>query len=170
MTITYYDDGAVEVTSDLIRVHGRAYRLAELDRVWHERGRRSWGVLVGRGALLTAIVGPLIAAALGILIALRLNAPTTVTIAIVGVSVLVGLAVGPVADLLLEYVDRSYNRGAHPLELWVRWRGRPLRLLQSRDALEFGKIYRAVQRAAESAAPAARGATSDRPSASARPR
>lgn len=149
MMITYYDDGPVTVTSELIRVDGRAYRLTELDQIWHERGRRSWAVLFGRSALLAAIVGPLVAAALGILIALRLDTSTTVTIAIVGCSALIGLAVAPTADLLLEYVDRSYARGAHPLELWVRWRGRPLRLLQTRDALEFGKIYRAVQRAAE---------------------
>lgn len=155
MAITYYDRAAVTVTSELIRVGGRAYRLAELDQIWHERGRRSWAVLFGRSALLAAIVGPLVAAALGIMIALRLDASTTVTIAVVGFSALVGLAVGPVADFLLEYVDRSYARGAHPLELWVRWRGRPLRLLCSRDALEFGKIYRAVQRAAERSSGAA---------------
>lgn len=149
MTITYYDHAAVTVTSELIRVGGRAYRLSELDRVWHERGRRSWTVLFGRGALLAAIVGPLVAAVLGIMVALRLDTSTTVTIAIVGASALAGLAVVPAADFLLEYVDRSYARGARPLELWVRWRGRPLRLLQSRDALEFGKIYRALQRAVE---------------------
>lgn len=151
MTITYYDAGAVTVTSELIRVGGQAYRLAELDRIWHERSGRSWTVLFGRSALLAAIVGPLLAAVLGILVALRLAASPTVTLAIVGFSALLGLAVAPVADFLLEYVDRSYTRGARSLELWVRWRGRPLRLLQSRDALEFGKIYRAVQRAAERA-------------------
>lgn len=151
MMITYYDHGPVTVTSELIRVGGQAYRLSELDRIWHERGRRSWSVLFGRSALLAAVIGPLVAAALGIMVAVRLDASTTVTIAIVGFSILLGLSVAPAADLLLEYVDRSYARGAHPLELWVRWRGRPLRLLQSRDALEFGKIYRAVQRAAERA-------------------
>lgn len=152
MAITYYDSATVTVTSELLRVGGRAYRLCELEQVWHERGERSWAALAGRGALLAAIGGPLVAAALGIIIAVRLDASATATIAVVGVSVLVGLAVGPTADLVLEYVDRSYTRGAHPLELWVRWRGRPLRLLRSRDALEFGKIYRAVQRAAEQAA------------------
>lgn len=149
--ITFYDSATVTVTSELVRVGGRAFRLSELDQVWHERGRRSWSVLAGRGALFAAIAGPVVAATLGVVAALRLDASVTVTIAIVGFSALVGLAVAPVADFLLEYVDRSYARGAHPLELWVRWRGRPLRLLQSRDALEFGKIYRAVQRAAERA-------------------
>lgn len=155
MTITYYDNAAVTVTSELIRVGGQAYRLSELDRVWHERGRRSWSVLAGRSALLAAIAGPLVAAVLGILAAFRLDASVAGKAAVVGSSVLIGLAVGPIADLVLEYVDRSYDRGTRPLELWVRWRGRPLRLLQSRDALEFGRIYRAVQRAAEYANPPA---------------
>lgn len=155
MAITYYDNAAVTVTSELIRIGGQAYRLSELDRVWHERGRRSWSVLAGRSVLLAAIAGPLVAAVLGIVAAFRLDTSVAVQAAVVGSSVLIGLAVGPVADVLLEYVDRSYARGTRPLELWVRWRGRPLRLLHSSDALEFGRIYRAVQRATEYANPPA---------------
>jgi hypothetical protein len=148
MTI-FYDDGAVRVTSESLRIGPHAYPLAEFGQVWHERGRRSWGVLANRSALLMVIIGPLVAAVLGIVVALRLHTSPTVTIAIVGASILLGLAVGPVADLLLEHVDSTYTRGSHPLEIWAQWRGAPVRLLYTRDAMRFGKIYRALQRAME---------------------
>ena len=123
--ITYYDDRSVQVTSTAVRVDGRAYQLAEISLVWHRRGTRSWRVLVGRGAIGAALAGPLVAAVLGIGVAVWLHRSPTVTIAIVGASVLVGLAVGPVADFLFEHLDRSYARGSRQLEMWARWRGQP---------------------------------------------
>jgi hypothetical protein len=95
------------------------------------------------------MVGPLVAAAIGIMIAVLLHSSVTVTIAIVGVSCLVGLAAGPLADVLLELMDRSYARGDRTLEIWATWRGRPVLLLATGDALRFGQIYRALQRALE---------------------
>ncbi|MEH0974004.1 DUF6232 family protein [Micromonospora sp. CPCC 205546] len=151
--ITYYDDRSVQVTSAAVRVDGRTFRLADISMVWHRRGSRSWRVLAGRGAIGAALAGPLVAAALGIALALWLDRSLTVTVAIVGASALVGLAVGPVADFLFEHLDRSYTRGSRQLEIWVRWRGQPVRLLCTRDALRFGQIYRAVQRAAEAGQP-----------------
>ncbi|MFC3504911.1 DUF6232 family protein [Micromonospora krabiensis] len=153
--ITYYDDRSVRVTSTAVRVDGRTFPLAEITMVWHRRGSRSWRVLAGRGAIGAAMAGPLVAAALGLALAIRLGRSPTVTIAIVGASVLVGLAVGPVADFLFEHLDRSYARGSRQLELWARWRGQPVRLLSTRDALRFGQIYRAVQRAVEQGQPTA---------------
>ncbi|MGI5213521.1 DUF6232 family protein [Plantactinospora sp. CA-290183] len=150
MTI-YYQDRAVRITSEAIRVGGRAYPLAEVGRVWHVRGARSWGAVAGRGALLAAIAGPLAAAALGILLAVRLHTSLTVTIGIVGFSILLGLAVAPAADYLLEHVDRSYTRGSHQREIWVQWRGGPVRLIRTGDAMRFGRIYRALERAVEQA-------------------
>ncbi|MEV5692243.1 DUF6232 family protein [Micromonospora globbae] len=147
--VTYYDDRSVQVTSTAVRVDGRTFPLAEISMVWHRRGSRSWRVLAGRGAIGAAMAGPLVAAVLGIALAIRLDRSPTVTVAIVGVSVLVGLAVGPVADFLFEHLDRSYARGSRQRELWVRWRGRPVQLLCTGDALRFGQIYRAVQRAVE---------------------
>ncbi|MEV7328810.1 DUF6232 family protein [Micromonospora sp. NPDC093244] len=152
--ITYYDDRSVQVTSTAVRVDGRSYPLAEITMVWHRRGTRSWRVLVGRGAIGAALAGPLIAAVLGIAVAVWLHRSPTVTIAIVGASVLVGLAVGPVADFLFEHLDRSYARGSRQLEMWARWRGQPVRLLRTGDSLRFGQIYRAVQRAVEHTNPA----------------
>lgn len=148
--VTYYSDKSVQITSDAIRVGGRAYPLRELARVWHRRGERSWRAVAGRGALGAAMIGPLVAAAIGIVVALQLDVSTTVTIAIVGGSCLVGLAAGPAADFLLERMDRSYARGAHSLEIWATWRGQPVLLLETGDALRFGQIYRALQRAVES--------------------
>ncbi|MET8256975.1 DUF6232 family protein [Micromonospora sp. NPDC005553] len=152
--ITYYDDRSVQVTSTTLRVDGRSYKLADITMIWHRRGTRSWRVLVGRGALGAALAGPLVAAVLGIGVAVWLHRSPTVTIAIVGASVLVGLAVGPVADFLFEHLDRSYARGSRQLEIWARWRGQPVRLLHTGDALRFGQIYRAVQRAVEHSQPA----------------
>ncbi|GAB3971404.1 DUF6232 family protein [Plantactinospora veratri] len=151
---TYYDDRTIRITSEAIRVDGRAYPLAEVARVWHVRGARSWGTLAGRGALLAGLAGPLVAAAIGIVIAVRLHTSLTATVAIVGASVLVGLAAAPIADYLLEHVDRSYARGAHRLEIWAQWRGLPVRLLSTGDALRFGQVYRALERAVEQAAAA----------------
>ncbi|WP_406036992.1 DUF6232 family protein [Micromonospora sp. NBC_00898] len=154
--ITYYDDRSVQVTSTAVRVDGRTFPLAELTMVWHRRGSRSWRVLAGRGAIGAALAGPLVAALLGIGLAVLLHRSPTVTVAIVGVSVLVGLGVGPLADFLFEHLDRSYARGARQWEMWARWRGQPVRLLRTGDALRFGQIYRAVQRAMESAPPSGR--------------
>ena len=148
--ITYYDDRSVQVTSTAVRVDGRSYPLAELTTVWHRRGDRSWRVLAGRGAIGAALAGPLVAAVLGIALAVWLQRSAAVTVAIVGISVLVGLAVGPLADFLFEHLDRSYARGSREMEMWAQWRGRPVRLLHTRDAMRFGQIYRAVQRAMES--------------------
>ena len=148
--ITYFDDRSVQVTSAAVRVDGRTYPLAELTTVWHRRGERSWRVLAGRGAIGAAMAGPLVTAVLGIGLAVWLQRSAVVTIAIVGISVLIGLAVGPVADFLFEYLDRSYARGSREMEMWAEWRGRPVRLLHTRDAMRFGQIYRAVQRAMES--------------------
>ncbi|WP_435204534.1 DUF6232 family protein [Micromonospora sp. bgisy143] len=152
--ITFYDDRSVRVTSTAVQVDGRSYPLAEITMVWHRRGSRSWRVLAGRGAIGAALAGPLVAAVIGIGVAVWLHRSPTVTIAIVGASVLVGLAVGPVADFLFEHLDRSYARGSRQLEIWARWRGQPVRLLRTGDALRFGQIYRAVQRAMDATQPA----------------
>jgi hypothetical protein len=149
--ITYYDDRSVQVTSTAVRVDGRTFPLAEISVVWHRQGSRSWRVLAGRGAIGAALAGPAAAAVLGVALAIWLRPSPVVMLAVVGASVLVGLGVGPLADVLFEHLDRSYDRGSRELEMWARWRGQPVRLLRSGDALRFGQIYRAVQRAMENA-------------------
>jgi xanthosine utilization system XapX-like protein len=145
--ITYYRDPEVLVTSTGVRMAGREYRVADFTRVWHTRGRRSWGRVAGRGALALAIVTPVLVGALGILVALLIDASASTTIALVGGGVLVGLAAAPLADVLLEAVDRSYDRGSRSLEIWGRVRGSDVLLLHTDDAQRFGRIYRALQRA-----------------------
>jgi hypothetical protein len=51
--------------------------------------------------------------------------------------------------VLLERVDRSYDRGSRCLEIWGRVRGRDVLLLRTDNAQRFGQIYRALQRALE---------------------
>ena len=147
--ITYYKDPDVLVTSSGVRMGERAYRLGDFVQVWHTRGRRSWGRLVGRGALGLAILAPIAVGAVGILIALAIDASAGTTIALIGGGVLVGLGAAPLADVLLEFVDRSHDRGSRDLEIWGRVRGTDVLLLRTDNAQRFGQIYRALQRALE---------------------
>jgi hypothetical protein len=145
--ITYYRDRDVLVTSTGVRMGGRNYRLGEFAQVWHKRGRRSWTAVAGRGALGLAILIPIVVGALGIGVALLIDASTGTTVALVGGGILIGLAAAPLADVLLEYVDRSYDRGSRSLEIWGRVRGSDVLLLRTDNAQRFGQIYRALQRA-----------------------
>ena len=147
--IEYYRDRTVSVTSAGVRVDGHSYRLGEFVRVWHRRGRRSWSSVAGRGALGVAMTIPLLAGLLGIVLGLSIDASAAMTIALLGGGVLLGLAALPVADVLLERMDRSYARGSRSLEIWADVRGSEVLLLRTDDALRFGQIYRALQRALE---------------------
>ncbi|HEX5598439.1 MAG TPA: DUF6232 family protein [Micromonosporaceae bacterium] len=146
---TFYDDRTVRITSEVIRVNGRAYPLPTLARIWPEQGAPRWGALAGRGVLGVALIAPLVAAAIGLGIAFQINAAAPIRIAIIGGCLLVGLATAPLADLLFEQLDRSYARGTRELRLWAEFRGQPVLLLQTRDALRFGQIHRALRRALE---------------------
>ena len=146
---TYYRDQQVMVTSNGVRIGDRAYRLTDFVRVWHRRGRRSWSIVAGRSALGVAMLVPLLLGALGIVVAVRIDASTATTVAVAGGAVLVGLAAMPFADLLLERMDRSYARGSHRREIWAQVGGTPVLLVDTDDALRFGQIYRALQRALE---------------------
>lgn len=148
---TYYRDGEVLITSSVVRMGGRELRLGELRQVWHKRGRRSWGAIAGRGALGLAILVPILIGALGILVAFLIDASRSTTVALVGGGVLVGLAAAPLADVLLELVDRSYDRGSRTREIWARTRTGDVLLLRTPDAARFGRVYRALQRALEPA-------------------
>lgn len=147
MDRTRYREPRVELTADGFAVDGRVIPLGELGRVWHRRGARSWRRLAGRGALVAMVVAPLVLAAATVVaaFALRLTAMTTATV--VMAAVVLGVAAVPLADLLLERVDRSYARGAREWEIWGRWRGEDVLLLRTRDQLRFGQVYRAIARA-----------------------
>ncbi|SNY11812.1 DUF6232 family protein [Paractinoplanes atraurantiacus] len=146
---TYYRDPDVWITSAGVRMNGMDLGLDDLIQVWHTRGRRSWATIAGRGALGLAILVPILLGALGIAVALLIDASTTTTIALVGGGVLVGLATLPLADVLLEQVDRSYDRGSRTREIWARTPTGKVMLLRTPDSARFGRIYRALQRALE---------------------
>ena len=148
---TYYRDAEVLITSAGVRMGGRDLPVDEVLQVWHKRGRRSFGTIAGRGAIGIAMLAPIAVGALGIVIAFLIHASVSVTVALIGGGILVGFAAAPLADVLLEHVDRSYDRGSRPLEIWARVRGGEILLLRTRDAARFGRIYRALQRALEPA-------------------
>jgi hypothetical protein len=145
--ITYYRDPEVLVTSTGIRMGGREYRLGDFAQVWHKRGRRSWGGAAGRGVLGLAMLAPVVVGLIGIAVALVIHASAATTIALIGGGILLGFAAAPLADVLLEWVDRSYDRGNRGLEIWGRTRRGDVLLLRTDNAQRFGQIYRALQRA-----------------------
>ncbi len=149
---TYYRDPEVLITSSGVRMNGRDFRLPELIQVWYTRGARSWGVIAWRGALGLSILLPLLAGGLAISVALLMDAAVITAVAWLIGGILLGLAVVPVADLLLERMDLSYDRGSRSLEIWGRVRGTDVLLLRTDDAQRFGRIYRALQRALDSGA------------------
>jgi hypothetical protein len=151
---TYYRDPEVWITSSGVHMNGQDLPLAALRQVWHRRGPRSWSAVAGRGMLALAILAPLAVGGLGIAIGLLLHAPAPITAALVGGGILIGLATVPVADLILDRIDRSYDRGSHPLEIWARTPRGAVLLLSTRDKARFGRVYRALQRAVEQPAPA----------------
>ncbi|BCJ42582.1 hypothetical protein GCM10010168_06760 [Actinoplanes ianthinogenes] len=148
---TYYRDPDVLITSSGIHMNGRDFRLPELIQVWHTKGARSWSVIAKRGAFGLTILLPLLVGALAVGLALALRIDLSHTIAMVIGGVLIGLAVVPVADLMLERVDRSYDQGSRTIEIWGRVRGGEVLLLRTTNAQRFGRIYRALQRAMEPA-------------------
>lgn len=149
---TYYRDPDVWITSTGVRMNGHDLRLGELAQVWHKSGRRSWSTIAGRGAVGLAILTPIVVGLLAVAVALVIDASTATTLALAGGGVLIGLATAPLADVLLERIDRSYDRGSRVREIWARTPAGDLLLLSTRDAARFGRIYRALQRALEPAA------------------
>jgi uncharacterized protein DUF6232 len=148
---TYYRDAEVLITSSGVRMNGRDFRLPDLLQVWYRKGARSWGVIAWRGALGLTMLLPVVAGALAVALALVIDASLFNLLALVVGGILLGLAVVPVADLLLERVDRSYDRGSRNLEIWGRVPGGEVLLLRTGDAQRFGRIYRALTRALEPA-------------------
>lgn len=146
---TYYRDPDVLITSSGVHMNGREFRLPELVEVWHTRGGRSWSVVARRGVLGLTILIPVLVGALAIGIALLVDMDVTHTLALVVGGVVVGLAAVPVADLVLDRVDRSYDAGSRTNEIWGRVRGGEVLLLRTTDAQRFGRVYRALQRAME---------------------
>jgi hypothetical protein len=147
--IIYYHDRSIHVTSEAIQVDNRVYPLDELTRVWHRREKRPWRELAGRGFWGLTYLFPFLGAALGLTVAIVLDLPFGARATIVVAAILVGLSAGPLLDPIMGKLDNSFDRGLHLHEIWVEHRGMEIRLLETRDASRFGRIYRAVQRAAD---------------------
>ncbi|MFI6262361.1 DUF6232 family protein [Micromonospora sp. NPDC051006] len=154
MTV-YYRDDVVQVTSESIRVGGHLVALADVTYVWHARGRATLGVrgrVLGRGVLVLLLsLPPLVA--LVCVVSLAWSAQDRgewrLALVILVACVVGALALTPFLELPLGWLDRSYERGNQVHELWVQHHGREELLLRIPDALRFGQIYRAVQRAVE---------------------
>jgi hypothetical protein len=143
----YYRDQDVLVTSAGVRIGGRSWPLGEFEQVWHAQGRRRLRATAGRGVLGLAMLIPLVLGGLAVAVAFSLHASRNLTLIVAFVGVLLGLASVPLADVLLDRVDRSYDRGSRSRQIWGRIRGRDVLLMQTDDAQRFGRVYRALDRA-----------------------
>ncbi|HZN73328.1 MAG TPA: DUF6232 family protein [Micromonosporaceae bacterium] len=153
--ITFYADDSVRITSAAVQVGEVSYPLGELAVVWHRRGRAAPGrlrrALLQRGALGLL---PLVPLGLGIVVvsvALRLDTAPVNRIALLVLGLLLGLLTWPSLDLALGKVDKTYDEGTKVHEIWARFRGADVLLLRTGNALRFGRVYRALQRALETA-------------------
>lgn len=151
----YYRDDAVQVTSESIHAGGQVIALADVAYVWHARGATTLAVrgrVLGRGVLVVLLsLPPLVALVCVVSLAWAAQDRGNWKLALVILAAFVvgGLALTPFLELPLGWLDRSYERGNRVHELWVQHHGREVMLLRTPDALRFGQIYRAVQRAVE---------------------
>ncbi|TDC44604.1 hypothetical protein E1258_31485 [Micromonospora sp. KC207] len=151
----YYQDDAVQVTSESIRVSGHTITLADVTYVWHARGPTTLAVrgrVIGRGVLVLLLSLPPLVALICV-VSLAWSAQDrgnwTLALIVLAACAIGALALVPFLEVPLGWLDRSYERGNRVNELWVQHHGREVMLLSTPDALRFGQIYRAVQRAVE---------------------
>ncbi|WP_428961586.1 DUF6232 family protein [Micromonospora fluostatini] len=151
----YYRDDTVQVTSESIRSGGVAIPIDEVTYVWHDRGRKTLAVrgrVIGRGVLVLLLSLPPLVALICVVSLLWSAADRgnwTTALIVLAAFAVGALALAPFLELPLTWLDRSYERGNQVHELWVQHRGHEVLLLRTPDALRFGQIYRAVQRAIE---------------------
>lgn len=152
--ITFYDDDSVRITSAAIQVGERSYALGELAVVWHRRGQKVPGrlrrALLQRGLLGLLPLAPLALATAIVVVALRMDTTPINRVALLVLAGLFGLLAWPLLDLALGRVEQTYDRGTRVHEIWARVRGTDVLLLRTGNAMRFGRVYRALQRAIES--------------------
>jgi hypothetical protein len=150
---TFYHDNAVYIGSAEFQVEDQAYRLADLELVWHRRGPRGApgvALIAGRFLRIFAVLGGIAAAGVamrGVDIA-GYDSTTVLMGAVVGVvlAATVGLFV---VEGVITLIERSYEKGGAEHQIWARHLNADVLLFSTRDKLRFGKIYRALQRAIE---------------------
>jgi Family of unknown function (DUF6232) len=141
---TYYRDDRVRVTGADLWVDGQRYALADLTYVWHCRGTpdaRTLSRRTGRWALLAAKTPVLLRFSRAVP-----NLYVRIALVIAGYAALLALT-WPLAELLLRGIDHVNVHGVVVHEIWAQWRGTEVLLLRTGDALRFGRIYRALERA-----------------------
>lgn len=157
---TLYRDDQVLVTTTLLRIDSRSWRLADLEYVWHKETRPDWRVVSRRASrgllnvllILSLFAGVIVLIAVGsaAYLELQLGFPRNTLIAVAILLLLAGLV--PLAwEWALSKVDDTYDKGDAIYEMWARTHGAEIMLLRSNDLTRFSKIYRAVQRALEEA-------------------
>lgn len=151
----YYRDDTVRITSAAIHANGHEVPISELTYVWHVRGpgtARTRSRLLGRGVLIFLFsIPPLVAmiCVLSLAYSAHDRGQWQLAALILAACVVGAFALTPFLELPLTWLDRSYERGVRVQELWVQWQGHEIMLVRTADALRFGQIYRAVQRAIE---------------------
>ncbi len=153
--VLYYRDDAVQVTSDSIRASGQIIPIDEVTYVWHQKGHTTLAVrgrVLGRGVLVLLLsLPPLVGlvCVLSLVWSAQDRGEWMPALIVLVACVVIALALTPFLEIPLSWLDRSYERGSRVHELWVQYRGQEVLLLRTPDALRFGQIYRAVQRAVE---------------------
>jgi Family of unknown function (DUF6232) len=150
---TYYQDSAVYVGSAEMEVEDRAYRLDDLQLVWHQRGPRGAhgvGIILAR---LVLIVAAVVALATGGWALRRVDLMQYSGGMVLAGAVLAIVLMGTVGLFVVEgvitLIERSYEKGTVEHQIWARVFNNDVLLFSTRDKLKFGKIYRALQRAIE---------------------
>jgi hypothetical protein len=150
---TFYRDSGVYVGSAEFQVEDQAYRLEDLELVWHRRGPRGapgMAIIAGRVALILAILA-IIAGAAAAMRGVDFSGydHTTVLVGVVVGVVLAGAVGLFVVEGVITLIERSYEKGSAEHQIWARHLDSEILLFSTRDKLRFGKIYRALQRAIE---------------------
>ena len=150
---TFYRDNAVYIGSAEFQVDDQAYRLSDLELVWHRRGPRGApgvALIAGRFLLIAAVLGGIAAAGVAMrgVDFSRYDSGTVLAGAVAGV-VLVGAVGLFVVEGVITLIERSYEKGAVEHQIWARHSNVDVLIFATRDKLRFGKIYRALQRAIE---------------------
>ena len=150
---TFYRDSGVYVGSAEFQVEDQAYRLDDLELVWHRRGPRGApgvAIILVRILVILTLFGGLAAAGVALL-GLDITGYDLSTV--IAGAVLGAVLAGSVGLLLVEgaisVVERSYDKGSAEHQIWARHLNADILLFATRDKLRFGKIYRALQRAIE---------------------
>lgn len=153
---TFYRDLEITVTDTVIEVGTRTFRIADLQYVWHQRGRATWRTTtrrLSRMVLIAVLTAPVVA--IGVVVANVVLAERDLVtragagIVVIALGVVALMLLSPVIEFPMMALERSYDRGTAVREIWVRWRDHDLMVLRTTDAARFGRIYRAIQRSVE---------------------